>query len=189
MPDNASIAVVAVGSNKPFLANDLTETVSAAMQHIELRVGVIRARSRFFRTPAFPTGSGPDFVNAVFLLETSLNAYDLLQALHAVEAAFGRDRRKRWAQRTLDLDLIAIDDLVLPDRNAFEHWANLPLEKQIAHAPEGLILPHPRLHERAFVLIPFMDVVPDWVHPVHGRTVAQMCADLPDAAREEVVAL
>ena len=75
------------------------------------------------------------------------------------------------------------------DRTGFEAWRGLTPEAQQSRAPDRLILPHPRLHERAFVLVPLADVAPDWVHPVLGRSVQQMLDDLPQAARDEVEAL
>ena len=130
--------------------------------------------SRSYASPCFPAGAGPDYVNAAALIETSLNAPELLARLHAVEADFGRERANRWGQRTLDLDLIGMGDLVLPDAATQDHWRNLPPQEQARIAPDQLILPHPRLQDRAFVLIPLADVAPDWRHPRLGLTVRQM---------------
>ncbi len=149
-------------------------------------IGVIRGVSRLFRNPAFPPGSGPDFINCALKLETDLSSQALLDVLHEIEAAFGRVRKKRWGPRTLDLDLIAYDDLVLPDRRIHLEWARLPLEEQIKRVPETLILPHPRLAERAFVLVPLADVAADWVHPVTGQSVRQMLNALPSNEISEV---
>lgn len=88
--------------------------------------------------------------------------------------------------RTLDLDLIAFGQTVLPDPATHGHWRDLPMEDQRRFAPDRLILPHPRLQDRAFVLIPLCDVAPDWPHPVTGRTIAQMAAALPASDTAEV---
>lgn len=98
----------------------------------------------------------------------------------------GRERGTRWGQRTLDLDLLAMGDLVLPDAQVYAHWRDLPLEDQARRAPEQLILPHPRLQDRAFVLVPLSDVAPDWRHPVLGRTVLEMRDALSPEALAEV---
>lgn len=185
-PQFRSLALVAVGSNEPFDAIDTKETIQKAVDTVGAAIGAIRFMSRFFRTPAFPAGSGPEFVNAAFAMDTALGPQALLDALHGIEAQFGRQRKQRWAARTLDLDLIAYGDLVLPNRATYRKWADLALDEQMRAAPEGLVLPHPRLHERAFVLIPLLDIAAEWTHPVFGRTVAEMVEALPKARKAEV---
>ena len=140
---------------------------------------MIRAVSRFFSTPCFPAGAGPDYVNAAALVETEAAPQEVLTLLHRVEADFGRARQQRWGMRTLDLDLVCWGDRVLPDAAAFDHWLNLPPDRQREAAPEQLILPHPRLQDRAFVLVPMAEVAPGWRHPVLGLTVNEMIERLP----------
>lgn len=160
--------------------------ITEAMRHVSTFSMVTIAQSRLFRTPCFPAGAGPDFVNAAALCTTTLPPEGVLQALHAVEAAMGRVRGARWGARVIDVDLIAYGAQVAPDPATFRHWADLPPDAQMRDTPDRLILPHPRMQDRAFVLVPLMDVAPDWVHPVLGQSVRQMHAALDPSERAQV---
>lgn len=139
----------------------------------------IRAVSRFFATPCFPPGAGPDYVNAVVRVRTALPPVEILQVLHRIEHRFGRARQERWGMRTLDLDLLAAGDLILPDLDTQTRWRSLPPEAQARAAPDLLVLPHPRLQDRGFVLVPMNDIAPGWVHPVLDKPVSALLAALP----------
>ena len=181
-------ALIALGANLPFEGEPPSWTIRKALEALATEGLSVLAVSRFFATPCFPAGAGPDYVNAAAVLQTSQedDAASVLARLHAVEDRFGRTRERRWGMRTLDLDLLALGDSVLPDAATQDQWRALPVEAQVRTTPEGLILPHPRLQDRAFVLVPLADVAPDWVHPRSGRTVAEMLAALPEADRDAV---
>tara|TARA_R110000787_G_scaffold46226_7_gene112321 strand:- start:1483 stop:2073 length:591 start_codon:yes stop_codon:yes gene_type:complete len=187
--NSIDIALVALGSNVAFDGGGPAENLEKALDLIEKKGIEIRSCSRFFRTPAYPAGAGPDFVNAAVAVEAPCDAERFLAQLHAIEAEMGRSRVQRWGARTLDLDLIAVGGQVLPDEGTYHYWREIPLARQQESAPDQLVLPHPRLAERAFVLVPLMDVAPGWRHPVTGATVRQMHDALSDAERREVVAL
>lgn len=162
---NARIALIGVGANLP--APDGTsalETCKRAVAMIDLLPGIhLTALSRWYLTAPVPPSGQPDYVNAVASLTiepgTMNDPAELLARLMEIENDCGRVRSVPNAARTLDLDIIAMDDIV-------------------RCAPDP-ILPHPRAHLRAFVLAPLLDVAPDWVHPVLGRTAASLLADLP----------
>ncbi len=186
LKQDVTSALVAVGSN---LANKgLTPftTLSAAISAIQSDDVKVLKQSRVFQTPAYPPGSGPDFVNAALIVETTLDSQALLSHLHKAEADFGRHRAQRWGARTLDLDLLSFGQAVLPDKGTVMGWMDLPLAEQMARAPDRLILPHPRMHERAFVLGPLMDIAPDWTHPILKQTVAQLFVALPAEDRSSL---
>jgi 2-amino-4-hydroxy-6-hydroxymethyldihydropteridine diphosphokinase len=140
-------ALIGLGGN----LGEVRERLDAAIAALGALPGVaVVARSRFYRTAPWGPVAQPDFVNAAIAVETSLPALDLLDALLATERAFGRVRDgERWGPRTLDLDLLAYGDDVIDD--------------------ERLNVPHPRIAERAFVLMPLADIANDTVLPSVGR--------------------
>ena len=183
------LALITLGSNNISPFGDATATVRQAMQEVENAVGAAARRSHLYATPAFPAGAGPDFVNAAMAVQTRISAADLLAILHGIEDAAGRERTVRWGPRTLDLDLIGLGDLVCPDVETQTRWRTLPAAAQTRETPDQLILPHPRVQDRSFALVPLSDVAPDWRHPVLGQTIADLCAARPGPERQSVVRL
>ncbi|MDO5756118.1 MAG: 2-amino-4-hydroxy-6-hydroxymethyldihydropteridine diphosphokinase [Rhodobacterales bacterium] len=181
--------LVAMGGNLPSSAGPPEDTLRAALNALAEEGAVLRAVSPFYKTPCFPAGAGPDYVNAAAEISMDVDARQMLEALHRIEVMFGRERVQRWGRRTLDLDLIAHGQAVLPDLAGQATWRDLPPDEQRIRAPGELILPHPRLQDRAFVLVPLADIAPGWRHPVLDLTVQDMVHALPESAVAEVVRL
>ncbi|MEO5621693.1 MAG: 2-amino-4-hydroxy-6-hydroxymethyldihydropteridine diphosphokinase [Cypionkella sp.] len=181
-------AIVALGSNLDFGEFSPKTIISNAAKALEASGFVLTRVSPLYQTPCFPTGAGPDYLNAAALVTLRHNEtpQQILAVLHRIEAEFGRERLSRWAGRTLDIDLLAVDGAILPDRETYLHWQGLAPEDQARLAPNQLILPHPRLQDRAFVLVPLADVAAEWRHPVLGKSVAEMLAALPAQDRAAV---
>jgi 2-amino-4-hydroxy-6-hydroxymethyldihydropteridine diphosphokinase len=154
--------LIGLGSSLPFCGAEPQEIVPLAIRSIRA-IGTVARVSRLYRSPAWPDGADPPFVNAAIALDTPLDPDSLLRALHAIEASFGRARGRRNAPRTLDLDLLAYRRLV-------------------RRGPDGLQLPHPGIAERAFVLAPLCDIAPAWTCPATGRSARAMLAALPSGA-------
>lgn len=178
--------LIALGSNAPQAGETAQDTVARAFEALADEGLVIARKSALFQTPCFPAGAGPDYVNAAAAIEPQGSPQEVLAGLHRIEAAFGRKRVQRWGMRVLDLDLLAWGDTILPDLATFEAWRVLPPDQQATTAPSTLILPHPRLHERAFVLVPLAEVAPDWRHPVLNQTVAELARGLSAADRAQI---
>jgi len=164
-----TMILIGLGSNLPSEAGGPRETIEAALHALGDAGIAVERRSRFYRTAPVPVSDQPWYVNAVAAVTTKLPPRDLLAALHRIEAQFGRVRRERNEARPLDLDLLAYDGRIESGENG------------------GPILPHPRLHERAFVLLPLADIAPDWRHPISGKSVAELIAALPPGQTAEVI--
>ena len=159
--------LVALGANLPTARHGTpAEGLDAALA--VLAEGGIRpvAQSRWYRSAPIPTDDGPWFVNGMVRVESTLAPVPLMARLLAVEAAFGRKRNVAGADRPLDLDLLDYHGQVI--------------RCEADDDGPALILPHPRLAERAFVLAPLVEVAPKWRHPVSGASAAALLAALAD---------
>lgn len=159
-----SLAIIALGSN----LGSSVRTILCAISELAMHCRICRCSS-LYRTA--PEGYAPqrDFINAVLSAETELRPYALLDLLHELEERHHRRRLIKNGPRTLDLDLICYDQLQLHD--------------------PCLTLPHPRMHERAFVLVPLQEIAPELMIPGLQRSVSELCAMLDKQSRAEAIQL
>ncbi len=182
---NLTTSLVALGSNLCVSGLESAQLLGAAA-HALAEEGFEVVLSPLFATPAFPANSGPDYVNGAAILTGTGAPEEILALLHRIEERFGRERTQRWGARTLDIDLLGQGGAVLPDLDTWRRWRDLSPEAQQREAPDRLILPHPRLQDRAFVLVPLAEIAPDWAHPVTGLTVRQMRDALPETDLQQI---
>ena len=176
-----NIIAVGLGANGSYNREGNAQRLIAAAARLRRRFGRGLRLSTLWAGPAWPPGSGPDYVNAVAVLPRLRPPETVLAALHSIEAAAGRMRGRRWAARTLDLDLLAVGPRIRPDRATVKAWIALAAEAQAVAEPGRLILPHPRMQDRGFVLLPLCELAPHWRHPVLRRTVRGLRSGLPAA--------
>jgi 2-amino-4-hydroxy-6-hydroxymethyldihydropteridine diphosphokinase len=144
---------IALGTN----LGDRSANLSAAIESLPPEVAVL-AESQVYETPPWGYEDQPAFLNMVVKAETNLKPEPLLKYLKQLESELGREQNFRWGPRLIDLDILFYDDLVIDT--------------------PPLVIPHPRLHERAFVLVPLMEVAPDLIHPLFHRKIRDFLAEL-----------
>ena len=162
-PMKLTKCAIALGSN---LGDSLTILKSAIATLNSTPEIAVKSHSSWYKTA--PVGPPqPDYINACAILEVTLKPEELLITLLEIETKFNRIRREKWGPRTLDLDLLLYDDLILETPT--------------------LTLPHPRMTERAFVLVPLAEIAPDWVHPVTKSAIAQLLQMVNCSGVQEII--
>ena len=151
--------VIALGSNLKGVYGSVENLLEDASRRLAAYGLPVLRRSSLWRSAAWPDPAEPPYLNAVALVETLLTPAKALRQLHAMERDFGRVRSRPNASRTLDLDLVAFGDLVLD-------------------APPA-VLPHPRAHERRFVMGPLAEIAPRWRHPLLGASAVELSERAP----------
>lgn len=155
--DLDAAVIVALGCNDKGAWASCAEALEAALARFRCEGIDVVARSSWWMSMAWPDPSDPPFLNGVAFVRSAHDAHGLMAALGRIEDAFGRERGRRNAPRTLDLDLIAYG--------------------RLSGEAEGLIVPHPRAAERLFVMGPVAEIAPDWRHPTSGGTARDLAAN------------
>lgn len=151
--------LIALGANLPSSFGEPEQTLKRAVADIQARGVRVIKQSSIWKTAPVPVSDQPWYRNAVIRVETNLHAMELLQLLHSIEESFGRIRTVKNAPRVLDLDLIAYNSEIIDE--------------------DGVYIPHPRMHNRSFVLRPLQEVAPSWKHPILKRSIDDLIQALP----------
>ncbi len=146
--------IIALGSNITFKNLSPIEIIEKTYQILKNYNITIIKKSNIYQSEAYPNKSDPLFYNSALSIETKLKPYELLENILKIEKLFGRERKGKNCPRTLDIDIISLDNLILDEKN--------------------LKIPHPNLHLRPFVILPIRDINVNWKHPVFLKTVGQI---------------
>jgi 2-amino-4-hydroxy-6-hydroxymethyldihydropteridine diphosphokinase len=157
--------LVGLGANLPSpIHGSPIETLEKCLMRFSAYGFEIKGRSRWFKSAPVPISDDPWYINGVASIHTDHNPRDLLKNLLEIENEFGRVRSEANAPRVLDLDLIAYQNHIIEDAGKIED--------------KPFCVPHPRMHERAFVLLPINDLNPNWIHPKSKQSLKDLISDL-----------
>ncbi len=160
MNGESMTAYIGAGSNIGDRKGNLDNAINMLRETSGIRVTAV---SSYIDTAPVGYKEQPDFLNAALEIETYLAAYDLLRICSGIERELKRERTVRWGPRTIDLDILLFGDIIMED--------------------DLLVIPHPRMHEREFVLISMCEIAPDAIHPVLKKTVGELYDEAVSARR------
>ena len=160
---------IALGSNLETENMTRLEMLNKALEYFPMfSISLIKVSS-FWESKSYPNKNQPNFINAVSEVQSILNPHQTLCSLKKIEIILGRKINSRWGNRVIDLDILAAGSLILPNLRIFNKWLKMPLQHQMQNQPNQLILPHPRIQDRLFVLKPLSEIDPNWIHPVLNK--------------------
>lgn len=179
--------LISFGANIPGPFGSPADTLNHALQEFHLESLLIENKSSFYSSLSFPDLQKPKYINGCLQISVNCEADDVLGRLKSIEKRMGRQQEYRWASRICDLDLLSFGNKVAPTPEIFNYWYKMQLKNQILKKPNQLLLPHPRIQDRAFVLKPLLEFAASWTHPVLHMTVTEMFNFLPEEQRDSVV--
>ena len=179
--------LIAYGTNLPGPFGSSSQTILKALDELQLEGFVLIKKSRQYSSAAFPDKEKPRYLNGCIKVQAKMKPLEVLDRLKIIEKKMGRLTEQRWGSRVCDLDLLSFDNELYPNLKTFNYWMTLGLQDQIIEKPLGLLLPHPRIQDRAFVLKPLVDIAPNWRHPVLDLTAEEMLDSIPGVQKEDVV--
>ena len=179
--------LISFGANLPGPFGSPEETLRAVFNELPNHGLFINKKSSLYSSAAFPDPTEPRFLNGCLEILVDCDALTVLERLKRIELKMGRRENYRWGSRVCDLDLLSFENTICPSKEGFHRWYRMPLDQQIHKKPEELLLPHPRLQDRAFVLKPLMEFAADWIHPVLNYSIREMFESLTEYERKEVV--
>ncbi|MEE2705199.1 MAG: 2-amino-4-hydroxy-6-hydroxymethyldihydropteridine diphosphokinase [Pseudomonadota bacterium] len=150
--------IIAFGANLNSHVGSPMVTIKSAISALQSRGIIFVKYSRFFETTPVPPSNNRNYINSVAIIETQMNPYELLNACHEVELMYGRERSYKNSPRTIDIDILAYNNIVIKNRK--------------------IQIPHPRLHEREFVMIPLGEIAPNWKHPFLNISISELISNL-----------
>jgi 2-amino-4-hydroxy-6-hydroxymethyldihydropteridine diphosphokinase len=145
-----------LGSN----SGDRSGQLKLAIEFIENEIGRLLARSKVYETAPWGKADQPDFLNQALHVESLLSPIELLFKVQGIERALGRERKEKWGERSIDIDILYFDDMTIDIR--------------------GLVIPHPHLAERRFVLVPLAEISPEFVHPILQKSTQELLKECRD---------
>lgn len=151
--------ILHIGSNK----GDRVQHLELTINLIETHLNPIKKKSKVFETEAWGIKNQPPFLNQVLIVSSFLKPLQLLKRLQKIEAIIGKEKEFHWGPRNIDIDILFIGDLIINE--------------------DRLVIPHPLMAQRKFVLVPLVEIYPDKMHPISGKTAAQLLAECEDGLK------